>query len=417
MLRSFFLNSPLRHPALRRLWLGLVCSRIGDQLTLVSLLWFMLELTGSGTALGVVILCFSLPGLISSPLIGRWLDRIAPQQVIVADNLLRAVAIGAIPLLYWANLLEPWMIYGLACLAGALAPGTEVGLRVLLPALVEDAELEEANAWLSSSDQIGYLIGPVLAGILVAQIGAPPVLLLDTATFIAMTLLVGPIAEGRSFQPMQVEQTAGSGLGAMLRKVWALKKCMALIALSFWFNLAYGPLEPALPLYSYQALGTGVAGYGILWSGFGAGALIGLLATRYLGRYQHPGLVCVAIPALWGLLLLPLVFSTSLPPALLFFALAGAVWAPYIPIETSTLQRITPPGLHGQVFGVRWAVLLLSVPLGVLSGGLLLDQIPATAVIGLSALACLLAGIIGALSPMVRTLGPLTDDRPLTTDH
>lgn len=398
-------NGPLRHAGLRRLWLGLVLSRVGDQLTTVSLLWFLLELTGSGAALGAVILCFSLPGLLTSPLIGRWLDRADPRAVIVADNLLRALAVAAIPLLHWAGALGPWAIYGLASLAGLLTPGTEVGVRVLLPALVDDAELEDANALLSSSDQLAYLIGPALAGVLITRVGAPPVLLLDAATFLAMALLVAGIAAGPAARPAQ-SVAPQIGLRQALRDVRGLRGCLALIALSFWFNFTYGPLEPALPLYSQQALNAGAAGYGLLWSGFGAGALVGLLFTGRLARAGRPGLVCAAIAALWGLLLAPLALLGSLPPALICFAVAGAAWAPYIPIETSALQRLTPPGLHGQVFGLRSVALIASVPLGVLSGGLLLERLPAAAVIGLSALACVVAGVAGLLSPTLRRLRP-----------
>lgn len=443
-------QGPLQHPLFRRLWLGLILSRVGDQLTLVSLLWFMFDLTGSGAALGAVILCFSLPGLVSSPLVGRWLGHTAPHRLIVGDNLLRALVIATIPLLYWAGSLAPWMVYGLAGLAGLLAPGTEVGIRVLLPTIVHDQDLEPANAMLSSSDQLGYLFGPAIAGLLIGQVGAPPLLLFDAVSFLSMALLLGtgarqrakgeghmlpaspgprPSPDGMAHRaaPRPIQggdqlptddhpesarrsSAAGhpssptTGLLQSLRQIWGLKGCLTLIALSCCFNFAYGPLEPALPLYSEQALGGGAAGYGLLWSAFGAGALLGLLATPRLGRSRRPGLVCAAITALWGLLLAPLALLSSLPLALASFALAGAIWAPYIPIEVSTLQRLAPPALRGQVFGVHAATLITMAPLGVLCGGLLLEVLPAATVIGLSALACLAAGLVGLGTPALRRL-------------
>ena len=62
--------SPLEHPAFRRLWLGLTISRMGDALTVVALTWFVLQLTGSGLAIGLLVLCFQLPALLRSPLLG-----------------------------------------------------------------------------------------------------------------------------------------------------------------------------------------------------------------------------------------------------------------------------------------------------------------------------------------------------------
>ncbi len=174
-LLSRIARSPLRLPTFHRLWLGMVVSRLGDQFTIIALLWFVLELTGSGTALALVLLCFSLPAIITSPLLGQLLDRRQPRQVMVMDNVGRALVIGAIPVLFWFDLLQLWMMYGLVALAGALAPATGVGVRVVMPHLVPDAELENANGLASVSEQFSYLAGPGLAGLLVAaSAGRPP---------------------------------------------------------------------------------------------------------------------------------------------------------------------------------------------------------------------------------------------------
>ena len=63
MARTAAVGAPLRHPAFQRLWLGLSISYLGDQFTIIALLWFVLQLTGSGAAVGLVILCFDLPGV------------------------------------------------------------------------------------------------------------------------------------------------------------------------------------------------------------------------------------------------------------------------------------------------------------------------------------------------------------------
>src|SRR5690349_6007221 len=107
-------NLPLQNPKFWRLWSGLLISRLGDQFTVIALLWFILQLTGSGLALASVLLCFSLPGILTSPILGRLLDQLQPRLVMGADNLLRSLVIGAIPGLYWLGQLELWMIYALA---------------------------------------------------------------------------------------------------------------------------------------------------------------------------------------------------------------------------------------------------------------------------------------------------------------
>src|SRR5690349_14744995 len=134
--------SPLEHPAFRRLWLGLTVSRMGDTLTGVALIWFVLQLTGSGLAIGLLGLSLSLPAMFSGPLIGKLLDHFQPRLIMRLDTFLRAAIIAAIPVLYWSGALHLWMVYVLAACAGMLAPATEIGARVVTPRLVSWKELE-----------------------------------------------------------------------------------------------------------------------------------------------------------------------------------------------------------------------------------------------------------------------------------
>src|SRR5260370_33810790 len=122
-------------------WWGLTISYVGDQFTTIALLWFVLQLTGSGVALSLVLLCFQLPAMLTGPLLGTVLDRGPPRLVMGIDNCTRALLIGAIPVLSWVGVLQLWQIYALAFLAGALSPATGEGVRVILPHLVPEGAL------------------------------------------------------------------------------------------------------------------------------------------------------------------------------------------------------------------------------------------------------------------------------------
>ena len=121
-------RSPLYRPAFLRLWIGLMLSRMGDALTTVALLWFVLQLTHSGVALGLIVLCFQLPSVLFSPFMGVLLDRYHPRMVMAVDNFGRGCIIAIIPLLFLFGALQLWMVYVLALCAGILSPATEVGL-------------------------------------------------------------------------------------------------------------------------------------------------------------------------------------------------------------------------------------------------------------------------------------------------
>lgn len=190
ILAGRFERSPLRRPAFARLCAGYAIAGLGHQFSLIALLWFVLDLTNSGAALGLVVICMQLPGIVTSALFGRLLDRVQPRNVLAVDNILRALLIAAIPLLHWFGALNLEMILAFAVLSGALAPATTIGLQVMLPDLVPDEELDNANALISFTTNMPYFIGPAIAGLLVAWWGGPVVILLDAIGFIVMALVV-----------------------------------------------------------------------------------------------------------------------------------------------------------------------------------------------------------------------------------
>jgi predicted MFS family arabinose efflux permease len=409
-------------PAVRRLAAGLLLSRTGDQLTTIALLWFVLDLTGSGAAVGLVLLCAGLPPVVTGPLLGRLLDRWSPRRVMVADNLVRAVLVGAVPALHWLGRLDMPVLYGLSAAAGSLIPATDVGVRVVLPRLVDEDELERANALLSIGDQVSTLVGPACGGLLVGLVGAPPVLLLDAVSFLAMAALAWPLPDpplpdrppgpplpGPPLPGPPLpgpRATAGPrppGRATARRAALGDPAVRVVLAVTLVYFLAYGPLEPALPVYSHDVLDAGAGGYGLLWSAFGAGALAGLATIPLVGRLC-PGVALAGNALAWGAALLPLLVVTGIAPAMLALAVGGLIWAPYVTLEASLLQRLVPAHLLGRVFGVRRAVSAAAVPLGAAGGGLLLDHLPPTTVIGASAVLCMLGGAAALCVPALHRL-------------
>jgi predicted MFS family arabinose efflux permease len=420
-------GAPWRRPAFQRLWLGLSISYLGDQFTIITLLWFVLQLTGSGAAVGLVILCFDLPGVVTGAILGRLLDRYQPRVVMGFDNLARAALIAAIPALYALAWLQLWHVFVLALLAGALSPATTAGVRAFVPHLVDDAALDRANALTAASLQFSYLAGPVAAGFAVARLGGPWALFIDAASFLLMGLLVLSLptiprepgvaqhaaanrwlARKGAWAPRILEITAHVPFCGPLLEVFgalfSLRYVPALTLLSLVFFFSYGPLEAALPIYSGQTLHANAGGYGLLWTGFGMGAFAGVLTLTRLSHRWRPGIALPMIAVLWGALLCPLYFIRQLPLAMLFLGVAGASWAPYTPMETTLLQRLVPAELRGQVFGARHSLVVAATPLGAAFGGVLLQYLSAPLVIAISGLACILAGLGGLFSPSLRQM-------------
>jgi MFS family permease len=387
------------YPSFGRLWVGRSISLFGDAFTLIALPWFVLEITDSGTATASILLTLQLPAILTSMAIGSLIDRFQPRVIITIDNILRTLIIGLIPILYWFGLLELWMLFLLTFLAGMLVPATEVGSRSVLPDLVEDKDLDAANMLWSFSLNLSLIIGPAVAGLLVATFGGPSVLLIDAATFAVMALVAVAIPKvERSRPPLQAPLSERLGL----RQLWGMKVVRYTTLLSLVFFFSYGPLEAALPLYSKVILQTDARGYGFLWSALAVGALIGTLSSTTLSKRIRLGIALPLIALLWGASLLPMAFTNQLWLACILLLLGGLMWGPYTPMETTLLQRNVPKAQLGRVFGARSTLLIGGSPLGLAVGSILLAFIPATSVIAFSALACILVGIAGLLSPAFR---------------
>jgi len=390
-----------RYPAFGRLWLGRLVSLFGDAFALIALPWFVLQLTGSGTATAGILLTLQLPAIATSIVIGSLIDRFQPRAIIAIDNGLRTLIIGLIPLLYWSGGLEIWLLFLLTFLAGMLVPATEVGSRSVLPDLVDGKDLDAANMLWSFSLNLSLVIGPAVAGVLIASFDGPFVLLIDAATFAVMAFaaLTLPILK-RSESPAQAPLLERLGL----HQLWHMKVVRLTTLLSLVFFFSYGPLEAALPLYSDAILQTDARGYGLLWSALAVGALIGTLSSTALSRRLRLGVALPLIAFLWGASLLPMAFIDELWLACGLLLLGGLMWGPYTPMETTLLQRNVPMEQLGRVFGARSTLLTGGSPLGLAIGGILLAFVPSTSVIALSAVACILVGLGGLASPAFRDL-------------
>src|SRR5215467_4356752 len=387
--RKVLQHSPLNRPAFRRLWLGLVVSRLGDQFTIIALVWFVLQLTGSGVAIGLVVFCFQLPTILSSPFMGKLLDRYQPRIIMAIDNFGRACIIAIIPLLYVLGDLRLPIVYVLALFSGLLSPATEIGCRIVIPRLVPDEELEKANSLSSISWDFATLVGPALAGILVTVISVPAVLLLDAGSFLLMGAMavslpnMRPVLTGRG----EVEKRGSLiGFGTIFR----MKALRFLTILTLLFLFAQGLAEVAVPVYSQNTLGAGAMGYGLLMSAFGVGSLLSLfLISQFWSRKRRKAFSLATILIFSGLFLAPVVFLRMLPVAMLFMTLAGFAAAPYYVVEQSLMQRLVPINVQGQVFGARGALSIAGYPLGGVIGGVCMTKIAAPLVIGMSALLCI----------------------------
>ncbi|HEU5423664.1 MAG TPA: MFS transporter, partial [Nitrolancea sp.] len=167
-------------------------SLIGSQLTLVALPWFVLVTTGSAAKTGLTGLAVTLPAVVVGLVGGALVDRLDYRQTSVIADLTSAAGIAAVPLLYHTRGIEFWQLLILVFLGSLLTVPGLTARRAMLPELADLAgmTLDRANSISESASYVALLLGPPLAGVLIAFIGASNVLWLDAASFVVSAAIV-----------------------------------------------------------------------------------------------------------------------------------------------------------------------------------------------------------------------------------
>jgi predicted MFS family arabinose efflux permease len=195
-----------------------------------------------------------------------------------------------------------------------------------------------------------------------------------------------------------VDEPAARGGLAFLR---SHPELLGLLALTWFFNFLYGPVEVALPLHVTNDLDAPGTLLGLYWMLFGIGAVLGGLtigALRQLPLWP----VTIAIVVLWGLLLLPFGFDVPIAVTVVCFMLGGAIYGPFVPLSVTLVQAKSPPQHLAAVLAARSSVLLTASPIGTALGGPLTTALGPKATLGASGLATISLGVIACALLLAR---------------
>jgi MFS family permease len=341
------LRSLRRHAGYPLFWVTATVTRLADDMFSVGVVLLVLERTGSAGLAGATVAAVTLPSIVSGPLLGAWLDRSGRRRgVMILDQVLAASTVIAIVLL--AGNAPDWTVPLVALVAGSTWPLSFGGFTSLIPVIVPDRLLAQANALEATSFNFAVIGGPALAGTISAVAGPAASLLVEAALTLAAIGLIARIPMDASVRRAKesLVEIARAGL-AHVAATPALRAVTAAGALNLG---GIGLLTVAFPFFAVNDLGAqrSVAGY--LWAAFAFGSAIGAMSLMRLHtRFPPQRVVLTAIAGLGALMLLwPL--ATSVPVALGLIALAGVVDGPNLAATFGTRQRWTPPDLVGQIF-------------------------------------------------------------------
>lgn len=389
------------HPLLRRVLPGLAVSALGDGMALVAVTWLALQVAPAEQKsmwVAVAVAAYTLPSAAGALVFGRFLRGRSGAQLAGWDAILRAGALAAIPVAYALGILSIGLYIGLLAVSSLLHAWGSAGRYTLIAELLPERHHLPANAVLTTITEVATIVGPPLAGVLIAWSSAAAVIAIDAATFavLAVTYRVALPRVGRA-NPAADGASRSAGFAVIRRD----RTLLGLLALTFAFFFLFGPVLVALPLHITQDLHGSATLLGAYYTTFGIGAVIGGLAAGYLRRWPlWPTVIGIVLG--FGTAMLPLGLAAPTGFTLASFAIAGLAWGPYMSISLALFQRTTATTLLPQVLAANAAVTVLATPLGTMLGGPLTAAFGARQTLLLNATATLALGLIAACTLLHR---------------
>lgn len=374
-----------RNRNFRRLWYGQVVSQLGDWLDSIALFTLMLNLTGSGQAVGLLFLAEFLPGAIVGPFAGVVVDRLPRRLVLIASDLGRAALVLLLLLVNGPE--DLWLLYTAVIAKMSLASFFEPARSAIIPSLCSREELVAANAVSGVTWSAMLALGAAVGGLVAGTLGVQAAFMLDAASFLLSAVLIATVrVPGQIARPEDGGRAPASpGLPASVVRqvIGELRDGLRYIRTHrevFWLTFTKGLWSLGggvlllLTLFGreiYPLGRDGAISIGLLYAARGIGTGIGPLLALRLGG-DGPRFLRRAIGvAFWitGLGYVALGGAMALPVAalcILFAHVGGSIqWV----FSTTLLQARVPDQLLGRVFAIEYAALTLTTALSAYVAG------------------------------------------------
>lgn len=403
-------RSLIHHHDFRQLWAAETISQIGTQITLIALpILAVVTLAATEFEMGILIALETLAFLVIGLPAGAWVDRWRRKRVLVASDLVRAVALASLPLAYAFDMLTLWQLFAVALVMGICTVFFDVAYQSYLPSLVDKSQIVEGNSKLEISRAVSQVAGPGAAGLLIKVLGAPLMFAFDAVSFLASAWFIGriqheePVHDRSTRRPLRVE--IGEGLGFVLRHP-LLRRIVACTGTSNFFSTVTATM---LVLFMVRDLGFDATQVGLTFSAGAVGGLLGATTTTRFARYFGDGrsIVLAAGLIIPFAALVPLA-AVGMPLLLLLISWFGVSYAVvlYNIVQLSFRQRLCPIPLLGRMNASIRFLVYGTMPLGGLVGGSLGAWLGVLPTLWIAALGSILAFLPVFLSPL-RTMRDL----------
>jgi MFS family permease len=398
------LLAPLGSRDFRLVWTGESISLLGDAFQTVAVSWLVLGLTGSGLALGLILVAAAIPRGVFMLFGGVLADRLSPRDLALGSNVLRAVLTSVVAVLVLGGRIEIWHLALVGVLFGTVDAVFLPAISTLVPRLVPTSRLAPANALMQGIAQLMGTVGPAIAGFTVALIGVGIAFVLDAVSFMVAALALSLVRSGgnavrasdvvsQSDDPGATSTAAADGsptsttaedapqstsvLGALAegaRIVLGDAVMRSIVIVSTAANLAFtGPTVVGLPWLVLVGFGGDALALGLLFASFGAGSLVGAVLGGSLARPRGFGSLVLALVIGAGLGLGAIGLARTVPVAAAILLAIGVMNGYVNVVMVAWVQEKTEPGMLGRTMSFLMLGSVVAAPLSIALAALLVD--------------------------------------------
>jgi MFS family permease len=382
-------------PNYRRYIAGQSVSLTGTWMQMAAQSWLVLTITGSATTLGVIVALQTLPVLLLGPYGGVVADRVDKRRLMLALQIAMGVQALILGVLTVTGSVQLWEIGALAVMLGLNNAFENPARQSFMLEMVGPESLRNAVSLNSVLVNVARILGPAIAGVLIATVGEGVCFLVNAASFVAVVISLATL-DRAAIAPSPPSGREPGQLRAGLRYVRSTPELgVPLLMMALIGCLAY-EFQVTLPVMARQGLHVGATGFGFMTAAMGVGAVVGGLIVATRGKTGLPVLVLAA--AAFGVTLLFAGLAPDLPVELFALALAGGASISFMSSANSTLQLRADPSMRGRVMALWFVGFQGSTPIGGPIVGWVMAQAGARAGLGLGGVTCLLVAALGLLA-------------------
>lgn len=353
--------SALRFRNYRLYFFSQAVSFSGTWMQVIAQSWLVLELTGSGTALGTVLAMQFLPTLLLAPYGGMIADRLDKRRLIMVTQTVAgslALLLGVVTL---TGVVELWMVYVIAACFGAVTAVDNPSRQTFVMEMVGPADVSNAVTLNSVVVNAARAVGPAIGGVLIAAVGTGMCFVVNAVSYGPVIIALACIRRAE-LHPSARSPRAPRQLREGLHYAWRTPAVRTTLIMLLVIGTLTYEFSTTLPLFAEFTFGAGASGLAMMTSLMGAGAVVGGLVVAGSGMPTPRRLVLVA--ASFGVFVCVLAVMPSLALACVVLPFVGAASVGTISLSNATLQLSSDPTLRGRVMALFSMALLGSTPIG-----------------------------------------------------